>query len=156
VPCSKRHPDSLRTLPLPRILLAKQLEDSSLAIDFVSSFYPTTSDAPVRPHPTMVRLREIPRTATFAWSPGPTQPLIATGTKSGAVDADFSGDTQLELWELKLDDAEHGVELEPIATVNVESRYAANLLGETGHKTKNRAGSTTSHGVSPPSSTPAV
>ncbi|KAJ4335473.1 protein transport protein S31 [Didymella glomerata] len=71
----------------------------------------------------MVRLREIPRTATFAWSPGPTQPLIATGTKSGAVDADFSGDTQLELWELKLDDTEHGVELEPIATVNVESRF---------------------------------
>jgi hypothetical protein len=156
VPCSKRHPDSLRTLPLPRILLAKQLEDSSLAIDFVSSFYSTTSDAPVRPQPTMVRLREIPRTATFAWSPGPTQPLIATGTKSGAVDADFSGDTQLELWELKLDDAEHGVELEPIATVNVESRYAANLLGETGYETKNRAGSTTLHGVSLPSSTPAV
>ncbi|KAF1360016.1 WD40 repeat-like protein [Lizonia empirigonia] len=71
----------------------------------------------------MVRLREIPRTATFAWSPGPTQPLIATGTKSGAVDADFSGDTQLELWELKLDDAEHGVELEPVATVNVDSRF---------------------------------
>ncbi|KAF9698357.1 hypothetical protein EKO04_003637 [Ascochyta lentis] len=71
----------------------------------------------------MVRLREIPRTATFAWSPGPTQPLIATGTKSGAVDADFSGDTQLELWELKLDDVEHGVELEPVATVNVESRF---------------------------------
>ncbi len=73
----------------------------------------------------MVRLREIPRTATFAWSPGPTKPLIATGTKSGAVDADFSGDTQLELWELKLDDAEQGVELEPVATVNVESRYIA-------------------------------
>jgi protein transport protein SEC31 len=71
----------------------------------------------------MVRLREIPRTATFAWSPGPTQPLIATGTKAGAVDADFSNDTQLELWELKLDDGEQGVELQPVATVNVESRY---------------------------------
>jgi hypothetical protein len=71
----------------------------------------------------MVRLREIPRTATFAWSPGPTQPLIATGTKAGAVDADFSNDTQLELWELKLDDAEQGVELQPVATVSVDSRY---------------------------------
>jgi protein transport protein SEC31 len=48
--------------------------------------------------------------------------LIATGTKAGAVDADFSNDTQLELWELKLDDAEQGVELKPVATVNVESR----------------------------------
>lgn len=71
----------------------------------------------------MVRLREIPRTATFAWSPGPTQPLIATGTKAGAVDADFSNDTQLELWELKLDDSEQGVELKPVTTVNVESRF---------------------------------
>ncbi|KAF1835765.1 WD40 repeat-like protein [Decorospora gaudefroyi] len=71
----------------------------------------------------MVRLREIPRTATFAWSPGSTQPLIATGTKAGAVDADFSNETQLELWELKLDDSEHGVELKPVATVDVESRF---------------------------------
>ncbi|KAH7090337.1 hypothetical protein FB567DRAFT_626334 [Paraphoma chrysanthemicola] len=71
----------------------------------------------------MVRLREIPRTATFAWSPGSKEPLIATGTKAGAVDADFSNDTQLELWELKLDDAEQGVELQPVATVSVESRF---------------------------------
>ncbi|KAH9875121.1 protein transport protein S31 [Plenodomus biglobosus] len=71
----------------------------------------------------MVRLREIPRTATFAWSPGPTQPLIATGTKAGAVDADFSNDTQLELWELKLDDSEQGVELKPVASLSVDSRF---------------------------------
>ncbi|KAF2847697.1 hypothetical protein T440DRAFT_491697 [Plenodomus tracheiphilus IPT5] len=71
----------------------------------------------------MVRLREIPRTATFAWSPGPAQPLIATGTKAGAVDADFSNDTQLELWELKLDDSEQGVELKPVASVSVDSRF---------------------------------
>ncbi|KAF1977851.1 WD40 repeat-like protein [Bimuria novae-zelandiae CBS 107.79] len=71
----------------------------------------------------MVRLREIPRTATFAWSPGSTQPLVATGTKAGAVDADFSNDTTLELWELDLDSAEQGLELQPIATVNVESRF---------------------------------
>ncbi|KAJ4356303.1 protein transport protein S31 [Didymosphaeria variabile] len=71
----------------------------------------------------MVRLREIPRTATFAWSPGSTQPLIATGTKAGAVDADFSNDTTLELWELNLDSAEQGIELHPVATVNVDSRF---------------------------------
>lgn len=70
----------------------------------------------------MVRLREIPRTATFAWSPGPTQPLVATGTKAGAVDADFSNDTTLELWELNLDSAEQGLELEPVVTVQVDSR----------------------------------
>lgn len=71
----------------------------------------------------MVRLREIPRTATFAWSPGPTSPLIATGTKAGAVDADFSNDTTLELWELNLDSAEQGVELQPVATIHAESRH---------------------------------
>jgi protein transport protein SEC31 len=52
--------------------------------------------------------------------------LIATGTKAGAVDADFSNDTTLELWELKLDDAEQGVEMKAVATVDVESRYALN------------------------------
>jgi protein transport protein SEC31 len=71
----------------------------------------------------MVRLREIPRTAAFAWSPGSSQSLIATGTKAGAVDADFSNETALELWELNLDSADQGVELQPVATVNVESRY---------------------------------
>lgn len=49
--------------------------------------------------------------------------MIATGTKAGAVDADFSNETQLELWELKLDDSEQGAELKPVATVDVESRY---------------------------------
>ncbi|KAF2258748.1 hypothetical protein CC78DRAFT_537569 [Lojkania enalia] len=71
----------------------------------------------------MVRLREIPRTATFAWSPGPTSPLIATGTKAGAVDADFSNDTTLELWELDLDNSDQGVELQPVATINADSRF---------------------------------
>ncbi|KAF2741082.1 hypothetical protein EJ04DRAFT_454513 [Polyplosphaeria fusca] len=71
----------------------------------------------------MVRLREIPRTATFAWSPGPTSPLIATGTKAGAVDADFSNETTLELWELNLDNSEQGVELQPVATINADSRF---------------------------------
>ncbi|KAF2708417.1 hypothetical protein K504DRAFT_468756 [Pleomassaria siparia CBS 279.74] len=71
----------------------------------------------------MVRMREIPRTATFAWSPGPTQPLIATGTKAGAVDADFSNDTTLEIWELNLDSAGQAVELQPVATVQADSRF---------------------------------
>jgi hypothetical protein len=103
----------------------------------------------------MVRLREIPRTATFAWSPGPTQPLIATGTKAGAVDADFSNDTVLELWELNLDSAEQGVELQPVATVNVESRY---LNANVGLRTwaDSIVGSTALPGASRPRTTPAA
>ncbi|ROT43386.1 hypothetical protein SODALDRAFT_327586 [Sodiomyces alkalinus F11] len=71
----------------------------------------------------MVRLREIPRTAAFAWSPGAAKPLLATGTRAGAVDADFSDETQLELWDLNLDDEDHGVELQPIACITTESRF---------------------------------
>ncbi|MCJ1372406.1 protein transport protein S31 [Loxospora ochrophaea] len=71
----------------------------------------------------MVRLREIPRTATFAWSPGAASPLLATGTRAGAVDADFSNDTKLELWDLDLDSANKGIELEPVASIDSDSRF---------------------------------
>lgn len=71
----------------------------------------------------MVRLREIPRTATFAWSPGAAPPLIATGTRAGAVDADFSNETQLELWDLALDNSEQGVELQPVGSISADARY---------------------------------
>ena len=70
----------------------------------------------------MVRLREIPRTATFAWSPGSEAPLIVTGTRAGAVDADFSDETKLELWNLLLDDLDQGVELQSVASVSTDSR----------------------------------
>ncbi|KAK0626091.1 hypothetical protein B0T14DRAFT_509130 [Immersiella caudata] len=70
----------------------------------------------------MVRLREIPRTAAFAWSHGAT-PLVVTGTRSGAVDADFSDETKLELWDLNLDNVEQGLELQPVASVSTESRF---------------------------------
>jgi hypothetical protein len=71
----------------------------------------------------MVRLREIPRTAAFAWSPGSDLPLVVTGTRAGAVDADFSDETKLELWDLSLDNLEQGVELQPIASISTDSRY---------------------------------
>ena len=72
----------------------------------------------------MVRLREIPRTAAFAWSPGSAPPWIATGTKSGAVDVDFSNETCLELWDLGLDNAKQRQELQPAITVTTDSGYA--------------------------------
>ncbi|KAN0112949.1 hypothetical protein V8E51_005900 [Hyaloscypha variabilis] len=71
----------------------------------------------------MVRLREIPRTAAFAWSPGAEVPLVVTGTRAGAVDADFSDETKLELWDLSLDNLEQGVELQPIASLSTDSRF---------------------------------
>ena len=70
----------------------------------------------------MVRLREISRTAAFAWSPGSGLPFIATGTRAGAVDADFSDETKLELWDLDLGNPQQGVELKPAASVSTDSR----------------------------------
>jgi len=70
----------------------------------------------------MVRLREIPRTAAFAWSTG-ANPFLVTGTRSGAIDADFSDETKLELWDLNLDNQEQGLELQPIASITAESRF---------------------------------
>lgn len=82
----------------------------------------------------MVRLREIPRTAAFAWSPGPEAPLVVTGTRAGAIDADFSDETKLELWDLGLDSDEQGVELQPVASLSTDSRYAYGLSrGGLGH-----------------------
>lgn len=71
----------------------------------------------------MVRLREIPRTAAFTWSPGSAAPLIATGTKSGAVTADFSNDTCLEVWDLALDNEQQGPELQPLAKFETDAGY---------------------------------
>lgn len=71
--------------------------------------------------PTMVRLREIPRTAAFAWSPGSAPPLLATGTRAGAVDDDFSNDTNLELWDLQLDQVDAD-ELSPVGSISTDSR----------------------------------
>ncbi|KAJ9614149.1 protein transport protein S31 [Cladophialophora chaetospira] len=71
----------------------------------------------------MVRLREIPRTATFAWSPEASSSWIATGTKSGAVDVDFSNETCLELWNLALDNPHQGGELQPAATLTTETGF---------------------------------
>ncbi|PGH23518.1 protein transporter SEC31 [Polytolypa hystricis UAMH7299] len=71
----------------------------------------------------MVRLREIPRTAAFAWSPGSASPFIATGTRAGAVDADFSNETFLELWDLALDQPDAGAELQPAAKISIDSGF---------------------------------
>ncbi|KAI0999181.1 Protein transport protein [Podosphaera aphanis] len=71
----------------------------------------------------MVRLRTIGRTGAFAWNPDSSAPLLVTGTRTGAVDADFSDETKLELWALHLEDPNQAVELQPIATLSTDSRF---------------------------------
>lgn len=70
----------------------------------------------------MARLRTITRTGTFSWNPDAGAPLLVTGTRAGAIDADFSDETKLELWDLSLDDPDQSVELQPIASYSTDSR----------------------------------
>ncbi|KAK6528381.1 hypothetical protein TWF281_009622 [Arthrobotrys megalospora] len=80
----------------------------------------------------MVNLR-IPRTATFAWSEDSSRPLIATGTVAGAVDADFSNTTHLELWDLDLDSGvSEASELTPKATISTDARFHGIAWGKRG------------------------
>lgn len=72
----------------------------------------------------MVKLKEIPRTATFAWSPLAQDPMVVTGTVAGAIDADFSSTTQLELWDLSLiDRSGEGFQLKPKVSINTDARF---------------------------------
>ncbi|KDQ10528.1 hypothetical protein BOTBODRAFT_36224 [Botryobasidium botryosum FD-172 SS1] len=74
-----------------------------------------------------MKLKEIHRTSTFAWSPS-VLPLLATGTVAGALDASFSNDSQLEIWDpdfLNKDDVHLGWESAPgpKGTVTISSRF---------------------------------
>ncbi|CCU77248.1 Protein transport protein SEC31/Web1p [Blumeria hordei DH14] len=71
----------------------------------------------------MVRLRTIGRTGAFAWNPDSGLPLLVTGTRAGAIDVDFSDETKLELWDLSLDDPGQAVELVPISSCSIDSRF---------------------------------
>lgn len=97
----------------------------------------------------MVRLREVPRTATFAWSPSPGKPLLVTGTRAGAVDADFSDESKLELWDLSLDDKQQGLELRPLSSIATESRYTGELTSIPIEETDIGLGFTISPGALP-------
>lgn len=70
----------------------------------------------------MARIRDIQRTAAFSWSPE-AAPFIATGTQAGAVSADFSDNTVLELWDLDLENAQSGGELSPVASITTDSKF---------------------------------
>lgn len=46
-----------------------------------------------------MKIEEISKTSTFAWNNDPL-PLLASGTVAGAVDADFSTSSSLEIWDI--------------------------------------------------------
>ncbi|KAK3075354.1 protein transport protein S31 [Teratosphaeriaceae sp. CCFEE 6253] len=72
----------------------------------------------------MVALRTLQRTAVFAWCPRAGPPLLVTGTRTGAVSEDFSDETKLELWDLRLDQAGlDSADLTPIASLTTDSGF---------------------------------
>lgn len=70
-----------------------------------------------------MKLKEIDRTATFAWSPNNLR--IATGTVAGTVDADFSSSSQLEIWDVDLlDRSSEGFRLtKPAVSISADTRF---------------------------------
>lgn len=76
----------------------------------------------------MVQLKQITRNATFSWSPASGKPLIASGTIAGAVDASFSQDSELEIWDLNLDNTDTAAfELQPAAKVSTVRKYCVSF-----------------------------
>lgn len=74
----------------------------------------------------MVKLKEVPRAASFAWSPNVDDPLLVTGTVSGAIDADFSSKAQLEFWNLNLDQSSKDQpysQLEPVKSLDTDAKF---------------------------------
>ncbi|RIB13203.1 hypothetical protein C2G38_2003608 [Gigaspora rosea] len=82
-----------------------------------------------------MKLKEIPRTATFAWSPGQHLPIVATGTVAGALDASFSSTTELELFHIDIHSSDTAVELQPSAVVNSNARFDRLVWGNAIDKT---------------------
>lgn len=82
--------------------------------------------------PTAMKLKDISRTATFAWDPSSiAAPYLVTGDAAGALDESFSNESHLELWAPKLYDPENAQgyglggkdQPGPQGKVTVSSRY---------------------------------
>ncbi|WWD21730.1 hypothetical protein CI109_106217 [Kwoniella shandongensis] len=76
----------------------------------------------------MVKLKDISRTATFAWDQASSSsPLLATGAVAGALDESFSNESQLEIWAPDFGDAQGlrlGGEGNPaLGSITVGSRF---------------------------------
>lgn len=80
---------------------------------------------------TTMKLKDIARTATFAWDQtSSSAPLLVTGAVAGALDESFSNESQLEIWAPDFGEGE-GLRLGgaegkgPLGSITVSSRSAA-------------------------------
>lgn len=82
----------------------------------------------------------LPRTAVHAWCPaslqrqsGTAEPLLVTGTVSGALDDSFSTDSQLELWAPFSTPSSAETPRTPIASVQLNARFNRLAWGTHSH-----------------------
>jgi protein transport protein SEC31 len=69
-----------------------------------------------------MKLRKIDQAATFCWSPTQT-PLLATGTVAGALDASFSTQSELQIWNPDLGDETHEGKATKLGSAVASARY---------------------------------
>ncbi|XP_068089726.1 protein transport protein Sec31A isoform X3 [Hyperolius riggenbachi] len=75
-----------------------------------------------------MKLKEIDRTAMQAWSPSQQHPIyLATGTSAQQLDATFSTNASLEIFELDLDDS--SLDMKSCATFPSSQRYHKLIWG---------------------------
>ncbi|KAI8847667.1 hypothetical protein BC829DRAFT_444455 [Chytridium lagenaria] len=71
-----------------------------------------------------MKLREVNRTATIAWSPSAKHlPLLATGTVAGALDASFSTNAELEIFDLNLNNTDGSTNLRRLGSITSTARF---------------------------------
>ena len=69
-----------------------------------------------------MKLKEVSRNATVAWSPLSHHPdLIATGSVSGSLDANFSSSAELEIFPLELSNTSSS--LKPLGSASTPYRF---------------------------------
>ncbi|OUM67378.1 hypothetical protein PIROE2DRAFT_50683 [Piromyces sp. E2] len=84
-----------------------------------------------------MKIRQVNRTATMAWSPGQHSPLVALGTASGALDPTFSTKSELEIFDLDLDKGRTSdVEMKRIGIASTNSRFNRLAWGTIGDRSK--------------------
>ncbi|CAH2301707.1 transport Sec31A isoform X1 [Pelobates cultripes] len=78
-----------------------------------------------------MKLKEIDRTAMQAWSPSQHHPIyLATGTSAQQLDASFSTNASLEIFEMDL--ADHSLDMKSCATFSSSHRYHKLIWGPHG------------------------
>eukprot|EP00732_Lithocolla_globosa_P000751 Lithocolla_globosa_v1_NODE_281_length_4678_cov_13.661043.p1 type:complete len:1073 gc:universal NODE_281_length_4678_cov_13.661043:1186-4404(+) len=70
----------------------------------------------------MLKLKELRQTATVAWSPSSSQPMLAVGAAAGALDSSFSMSAELQLFSLDLESKT--LEMNKEASIATPSRFS--------------------------------